>query len=135
MNFFFGVPSASVPTDSTLSDLGFLASVADFALEALLAGFTFSSSLSSSIKSSSLSCSDSSTSKTSSFFLANFLTVAEGFDAATGSDGLLVVANSSKVSGNELNISSSESESSITKAVFLFPDPFVGELELDWEQY
>jgi hypothetical protein len=129
LNFFFGVPSASVPTDSALSDLAFLASVTDFALETLFAGFTFSLSPSS-IKSSS-SSSSASSSKTSSFsfFLANFLTAAVGFDV-TAVAGLFV-ANSSRVSGNELNISSSESESSITKAVFLFPDPFVGELEFD----
>jgi hypothetical protein len=131
LNFFFGVPSASVPTDSALSDLAFLASVTDFALETLFAGFTFSLSPSS-IKSSS-SGSSASSSKTSSFsfFLANFLTAAVGFDVAAVAG--LFVANSSRVSGNELNISSSESESesSITKAVFLFPDPFVGELEFD----
>jgi hypothetical protein len=132
LNFFFGVPSASVPTDSALSDLAFLASVTDFALETLFAGFTFSLSPSS-IKSSSSSSSSASSSKTSSFsfFLANFLTAAVGFDVAAVAG--LFVANSSRVSGNELNISSSESESesSITKAVFLFPDPFVGELEFD----
>lgn len=131
MNFFFGVPSASVPTDSALSDLAFLASVTDFALETLFAGFTFSLSPSSIKSSSSSSSSSASSSKTSSFsfFLANFLTAAVGFDVAAVAG--LFVANSSRVSGNELNISSSESESSITKAVFLFPDPFVGELEFD----
>lgn len=134
MNFFFGVASASVPTDSTLSDLAFLDSVADFPFEALFEGFAFSSS-SSSTKSSS-SSSDACSSKTSPFFLANFLAVAAGFAAATadliiaGSIDLLV-ANSSKVSGIELKISSSESESSITNAVFLFPVAFVGELEFD----
>jgi hypothetical protein len=131
LNFFFGVPSASVPTDSALSDLAFLASVTDFALETLFAGFTFSLSPSSIKSSSSSSSSSASSSKTSSFsfFLANFLTAAVGFDVAAVAG--LFVANSSRVSGNELNISSSESESSITKAVFLFPDPFVGELEFD----
>lgn len=134
LNFFFGVASASVPTDSTISDLGFLDSEADFSFEGLLEGFTFWSS-SSSIKSSS-SSPDASSSKTSSFFLANFLTVAAGFDAETADlliacSIALAVANSSKLSGIELKISSSESESSITNAVFLFPDPFVGELEFD----
>lgn len=117
----------SVPTDSTLSDFGFLASVVDLALEALLAVFAFPSS-SSVIKSSSPS---EISSKTSSFFLANFLTAAAGFFATGAVAEISFGANSSKVSGKELKISSSESESSITNAAFLFPDDFLGELELD----